>query len=81
MFSEIALFKTRYRLGGDNMKAIIEFEEEPHARRRERMFITDILSIEQIAGEIPYIRFVTKQYQAAFPWSVIKRLGVVNDEE
>lgn len=61
------------------MKAIIEFEEEP--RRREKMFITDIMSIEQIAGAIPYVRFATKHYQAAFPWRIIKRLEVVNDEE
>ena len=62
------------------MKAIIEFEEEPH-RARERMFITDLLSIERMEGAIPYVRFVTKHYQAAFPWRVIKRLEVVNDEK
>ena len=62
------------------MKAIVEYKEKPYGPGG-RETITDLMGIVQMEGVTPYVRFVTKHYQAAFPWSVIKRLEVVNDEK
>ena len=62
------------------MKAIIEYKEKPHGPGG-RETITDLWSISEIKGAIPYARLVTKKYQASIPWRIIKRLEVVNDEE
>ena len=62
------------------MKAIIEYNEKPHGPGG-REIITDLMGIVEMEGVTPYVRFATKHYQAVFPWRIIKRLEVVNDEK